>query len=140
MNNSGATSGKNGIMENSSGITGLTLIVYIIVIIMAFLLVAIGFERYFAPSVGNRNLVRIIIFGFMFNFAILFFLVMSFNKIKFEPGPPGPQGIRGRNGRDGTSGAMDGCKPIPKKLIKLRNEQRRQNQALAFEKPILATN
>jgi hypothetical protein len=127
------------VMQNSSGITGLTLIVYIIVIIMAFLLVAIGFERYFAASVSNRNLVRIIIFGFMFNFAILFFLIMSFNKVKFEPGPPGPQGIRGRNGSDGSANAISGCKPIPKKLNELRTEQRRQEQALIFEKPVLAT-
>lgn len=123
--------------ENSSGITGLTLIVYIIVIVMFFVLITIIFERYFAPNINNRTLVRIIIFGFMFNFAILFFLVMSFNKVKFEPGPQGPKGIRGYNGRTGRSDAINGCKGVSTQLGKLRNEQRKQSNELIFEKPIL---
>jgi len=74
-------------MDNSSGITGLTLIIYIISIVLVFVVIGIVYERYFAPNINNRNLVRIILFGFMFNFAILFFLSMSFNKVKFAPGP-----------------------------------------------------
>lgn len=126
------------IMDNSSGITGLTLIVYIISIILIFVVVTIAYERYFAPSINNRNLVRIIIFGFMFNFAILFFLIMSFNKVKFAPGPVGPVGIRGRSGRMGNPDAISGCVAPAKKLNKVRNEQRKQNQAMVFEKPVLS--
>lgn len=125
-------------MDNSSGITGLTLIIYIISIILVFVIITIAYERYFAPSINNRNLVRIILFGFMFNFAILFFLIMSFNKVKFAPGPPGPPGIRGRPGRAGNPDAISGCVAPPKKLNKLRNEQRKAAQAMIFEKPVLA--
>lgn len=125
-------------MDNSSGITGLTLIIYIISIVLVFVLINMVYERYFAPSINNRNLVRIILFGFMFNFAILFFLIMSFNKVKFAPGPPGPPGIRGRPGRAGNPDAISGCVAPPKKLNKLRNEQRKAEQAMIFEKPVLA--
>jgi hypothetical protein len=124
-------------MDNSSGITGLTLIIYIISIVLIFVVLTIAYERYFAPSINNRTLVRIILFGFMFNFAILFFLIMSFNKVKFAPGPQGPSGIRGRPGRAGNPDTISGCVAPAKKLNKLRNEQRKANQALVFEKPVL---
>lgn len=128
------------IMNNSSGITGLTLIIYIISILLIFVVIGTVYERYFAMYIdsGKRTLTRILIFGFTFNFAVLFFLIMSFNKVKFEPGPKGPIGIRGRRGRNGTSDAISGCVPPIKKLNKLRNEQRRAEQSMIFEKPVLA--
>lgn len=128
------------IMDNSSGITGLTLIIYIISIILIFVVIGIAYERYFAIYIdpGRRTLTRILLFGFMFNFAVLFFLIMSFNKVKFAPGPPGPTGIRGRKGRQGTSDGISGCVAPPTKLNKLRNEQRKVEQAMLFEKPVLS--
>ena len=127
------------IMDNSSGITGLTLIIYIVSILLIFVVIGIAYERYFAMYIdsGRRTLTRILILGFMFNFAVLFFLIMSFNKVKFAPGPPGPTGIRGRKGRTGTSDGISGCVKPPTKLNKLRNEQRKSDKVLLFEKPIL---
>lgn len=128
------------IMDNSSGITGITLIIYIISILLIFVVIGIVYERYFTMYIDpdRRTLTRILIFGFMFNFAVLFFLIMSFNKVKFAPGPPGPPGIRGRKGHSGTSDGISGCMTPPTKLNKLRNAQRKAAQAMIFEKPVLA--
>lgn len=128
------------LMDNSSGITGLTLIIYIVSILLIFVVIGIAYERYFAMYIatGRRTLTRILIFGFMFNFAVLFFLIMSFNKVKFAPGPRGPPGIRGRKGRQGTTDGISGCVAPPTKLNKLRNEQRKAEQAMIFEKPVLS--
>lgn len=128
------------IMDNSSGITGLTLIIYIVSILLIFVVIGIAYERYFAMYIdpGRRTLTRILLFGFMFNFAVLFFLIMSFNKVKFAPGPRGPPGIRGRKGRSGTPDGISGCVAPPTKLNKLRNEQRKAEQSMVFEKPVLS--
>lgn len=125
-------------IKNESGITGLSLIALICIIFIIFIVIALVIERYLLINQNNIVLIRVIIFAFMLNFAILFFLVMSFSKLKFSPGPPGAKGIRGRPGRSGTPSAVNGCKSVPVKLGQLKLNKRRESTELILEKPFLA--
>jgi hypothetical protein len=125
-------------VKNESGITGLSLIALICIIFIIFIVIALVIERYLLINQNNKVLIRVIIFAFMLNVAILFFLVMSFSKLKFSPGPPGARGIRGRPGRSGTPSAVNGCKSVPAKLGQLKLNKRREATELILEKPFLA--
>ena len=126
------------VAENQSGITGLSLIALISIICIIFVVVAIALERYYIANQSNKILTRVIVFAFMINIAILFFLVMSFSKLKFSPGPPGSKGIRGRSGRRGNPSAINGCRSVPARLGQVMMRKRKEDKELVFERPILA--
>ena len=127
------------VTENQSGITGLSLIALIVIICIIFVVVAIALERYYIANQPNKILTRVIVFAFMINIAILFFLVMSFSKLKFSPGPSGAKGIRGRPGRRGTSSAINGCRSVPIRLGQVMQSKRQEANELNFERPVLAS-
>ena len=60
---------------------------------------------------GSKNLmiIRIFCISIIFNIIILVFLVMSFSKVKQQPGPEGPTGNKGKQGDDGTPGGLQVC-------------------------------
>lgn len=123
--------------DNLAGISGLSLISIIVIVCLIFIAIAIFIERNILPNQKNRLLIRIIIFAFMINIAILIFLIMSFGKLKFSPGPAGPRGIRGRPGRTGRPNALNGCAAVPVKLGQERIRNRKVESELILEKPIL---
>jgi hypothetical protein len=66
------------------------------------------FDRMFAGS-EFQNTVRMFGIAIILNILILTFLIMSFSRVKFEPGPKGPQGNRGPQGHEGDEGKLSVC-------------------------------
>ena len=78
---------------------------------------------------GSKNLTMIRIFCIcvILNIIIIIFLIMSFNKVKIQPGPQGPAGNKGQQGPEGKTGGLQICKTKnqtiqeKKKIIKDKN-------------------
>jgi hypothetical protein len=60
---------------------------------------------------GSKNLpmIRIFCISLILNVIIIVFLIMSFNRVKIEPGPQGPTGNKGQQGYEGKSGGLLTC-------------------------------
>ena len=54
-------------------------------------------------------IIRIFFIGCILSLQILMFLVMSFNKVKFQQGPKGPTGNKGKQGDIGDPGGLQVC-------------------------------
>lgn len=54
-------------------------------------------------------IIRIFFITGIVSLQILMFLVMSFNKVKFQPGPKGPTGNKGKQGDVGDPGGLQVC-------------------------------
>ena len=61
---------------------------------------------------GSKNLLMIRIFCIcvILNIIIIVFLIMSFNRVKIQPGPQGPSGNKGLQGPEGRAGGLQICK------------------------------
>ena len=57
----------------------------------------------------NRNFYRMIAIAVGINLMILTFLIITFKKVQFAPGPQGPQGNRGDKGFKGNTNNYNIC-------------------------------
>ena len=92
-------------------------------------------DRLFA---GSQNLVAIKLFGLsiLINIIILIFLIMSFNKIKFERGPQGPMGNKGKKGYIGAPGGLQVCENNYQTVEEKKAHEKSINQ-LDLKNPII---
>ena len=88
-------------------------IIITICIILVGVVVLQFLDKLFA---GSKNITAIKLFGVavIINIVILVFILMSFARVKFNPGPEGPQGNKGVRGNEGSPGGLVVCKPNPR--------------------------
>jgi hypothetical protein len=84
-------------------------ILFAVLILIGGLVILQIIDRLFAGST-NLTAIRIFFLAIIINIIILLFLIMSFSKIKFQPGPVGPQGNKGYRGIEGSPGSIKTCK------------------------------
>ncbi len=130
-------SARDPIIMPEEPVTGLTLIIGILSILLIAAAALVFFERYF-PNVSDKTLIRIIIIGFGINIAILFFIIMSYNKVYFKPGVQGPKGIRGPPGPQGPTSGISGCKKAEYKLGNLKKQvATAKHREYSIPKPVI---
>ena len=94
------------------------------------------FERYLLTNKNEKTVGRIILFCILVNILILVFLILTFSKIQFTPGPRGPRGIRGRRGHQGRMDGLNQCVKQSKTLGEMKYENDKQKQ-IKIQKPSL---
>lgn len=115
--------------------TNTGLIGLVMIIILASLVVMMAFERYFY-AIENKILIRIMLLALALNLCILVFIIFSFSKVRFDPGPQGPKGTRGRLGPNGKSSNVEGCEKQTKSLGRSKYESDRKS-VIVTQSPIL---
>jgi hypothetical protein len=83
-------------------------------------------EKYFKKS-DYYFVIQVSAIAVILNIMMFVFLVSSFSKVTFEPGPQGPQGIRGPKGDFGTDGKLNQCgadKSLTAEDIKFETKRR----------------
>jgi hypothetical protein len=89
---------------------------FIVIAIFIFISGIIGMnflDKLFAGS-KNLNAIRMFALCIIINIIILFFILMSFSKVKFTPGFVGPQGNKGERGYEGVPGGLSACSVKPR--------------------------
>jgi hypothetical protein len=84
----------------------------IIIILSVIFLAGLAFIRLLEGIfIGARNISVIRMFGICItlNVMIMAFLIMSFKRVRFAPGPIGPKGNRGNKGYLGQYSSINSC-------------------------------
>lgn len=116
-------------------VTNTALIGLIFIVIISCIVIMMAFERYFY-TLPNKVLIRIMLLALALNLCILLFLIFSFSKVRFDPGPQGPKGTRGRLGPNGKSSNVQGCEKQTSSLGRSKYESNRKS-VIVVQAPIL---
>lgn len=84
----------------------------IVIILFVIFLAGLAFIRLLEGIfLGARNIAVIRMFGICItlNVMILVFLILSFKRVRFAPGPIGPKGNRGNKGYLGEYSSLNSC-------------------------------
>ena len=89
---------------------------------------------------GSKNLpmIRIFCICVILNIIIIIFLIMSFNRVKIQPGPQGPTGNKGQQGFEGKSVGLQICKTKTQTIDEKRTIQKAKDY-LDLRPPLLKT-
>lgn len=93
------------------------------------------FDRMFSGS-EFQNTVRMFGIAIILNVLMLAFLIMSFSRVKFEPGPKGPRGNRGPQGHEGDEGKLSVCGDHTLTVSDVR-KRTRDSQNLDLQNPYI---
>jgi asparagine N-glycosylation enzyme membrane subunit Stt3 len=125
-------------IKKENRISGIGLLGILLFISIISIVIGIIFEKYMINK-EDKIFFRIILFTVLFNIIILFFLIFSFSKIKFIPGPKGSKGLIGRRGMRGKYDTVAKCKKQTKKLGEIYNEKLNQ-ETIIVQRPVLGFN
>ena len=126
-----ATSNSGKQTVSSPALIGIILVVAVIGLVIMMV-----FERYLAPLLANKVLLRIVLLGILINLCILIFLIYSFSRVSFQPGPRGPSGIRGIRGPAGSNANINKCSKQTKTITKEKNDRIRA-KTIVVQKPAI---
>lgn len=122
--------------QNQQKVTSPVLIGIILVVAVIGLMVMMVFERYLAPVLANKVLLRIVLLGILINLCVMIFLIYSFSRVSFVVGPRGPAGIRGLQGPSGRNAEINKCSKQTKTITKERNDRIRA-KTIVIQKPAI---
>ncbi len=122
--------------QNQQKVSSPALIGIILVVAVIGLMVMMVFERYLAPVLANKVLLRIVLLGILINLCVMIFLIYSFSRVSFVVGPRGPAGIRGLQGPSGRNAKINKCSKQTKTITKERNDRIRA-KTLVVQKPAI---
>ena len=122
--------------NNTQRVSSPALIGIILVVAVIGLVIMMVFERYLAPVLANKILLRIVLLGVLINLCVLIFLIYSFSRVSFQQGPRGPSGIRGLQGPLGGNASINKCSKQIKTITKERNDRTR-SRTLVVQKPAI---
>lgn len=125
--------------DETKGNGGFAIIGILLAITLICIVTMMFFERYFLTKKNEKVVGRIILLCILINILILVFLVLTFSKIQFTPGPLGPKGIRGRNGHQGKMQGLNQCEKQGKTLGEMKYETEKGNQ-IKIQTPSLEVN
>jgi hypothetical protein len=114
--------------DENKGNGGFAIIGILLAITLICIVAMIFFERYFLTKKNEKVVGRIILLCILINVLILVFLILTFGKIQFTPGPKGPKGLRGRRGHQGKMQGLNQCEKQGKTLGELKYETEKGNQ------------
>ena len=122
--------------SNTQRVSSPALIGIILVVAVIGLVIMMVFERYLAPVLANKILLRIVLLGVLINLCVLVFLIYSFSRVSFQQGPRGPSGIRGLPGPLGGNASINKCSKQTKTITKERNDRIRA-KTIVVQKPAI---
>ena len=125
--------------DEKKGNGGFAIIGILLAITLICIVAMMFFERYFLTKKNEKVVGRIILLCILINILILVFLVLTFSKIQFTPGPKGPKGIRGRRGHQGKMQGLNQCQKQGKTLGEMKYETEKGNQ-IKIQTPSLEVN
>jgi len=125
--------------DEKKGDGGFAIIGILLAITLICIVAMMFFERYFLTKKNEKVVGRIILLCILINILILVFLVLTFSKIQFTPGPKGPKGIRGRRGHQGKMQGLNQCQKQGKTLGEMKYETEKGNQ-IKIQTPSLEVN
>ena len=125
--------------DETKGNGGFAIIGILLAITLICIVAMMFFERYFLTKQNEKVVGRIILLCILINILILVFLVLTFSKIQFTPGPKGPKGIRGRRGHQGKMQGLNQCQKQGKTLGEMKYETEKGNQ-IKIQTPSLEVN
>jgi hypothetical protein len=125
--------------DETKGNGGFAIIGILLAITLICIVGMLFFERYFLTKQNEKVVGRIILLCILINILILVFLVLTFSKIQFTPGPKGPKGIRGRRGHQGNMQGLNQCQKQGKTLGEMKYETEKGNQ-IKIQTPSLEVN
>ena len=125
--------------DEKKGDGGFAIIGILLAITLICIVAMMFFERYFLTKQNEKVVGRIILLCILINILILVFLVLTFSKIQFTPGPKGPKGIRGRRGHQGKMQGLNQCQKQGKTLGEMKYETEKGNQ-IKIQTPSLEVN
>ena len=125
--------------DEKKGNGGFAIIGILLAITLICIVTMMFFERYFLTKQNEKVVGRIILLCILINILILVFLVLTFSKIQFTPGPKGPKGIRGRRGHQGKMQGLNQCQKQGKTLGEMKYETEKGNQ-IKIQTPSLDVN
>ena len=114
--------------DENKGNGGFAIIGILLAITLICIVAMIFFERYFLTKKNEKVVGRVILLCILINVLILVFLILTFSKIQFTPGPKGPKGLRGRRGHQGKMQGLNQCEKQGKTLGELKYETEKGNQ------------
>lgn len=114
--------------DENKGNGGFAIIGILLAITLICIVAMIFFERYFLTKKNEKVVGRVILLCILINVLILVFLILTFGKIQFTPGPKGPKGLRGRRGHQGKMQGLNQCEKQGKTLGELKYETEKGNQ------------
>tara|TARA_B100000282_G_scaffold203917_1_gene149570 strand:+ start:401 stop:784 length:384 start_codon:yes stop_codon:yes gene_type:complete len=114
--------------DEKKGNGGIAIIGILLAITLICIVAMMFFERYFLTKQNEKVVSRIILLCILINVLILVFLVLTFSKIQFTPGPKGPKGIRGRMGHQGRMDGLNQCVKQSKTLGEMKYETEKGKQ------------
>jgi hypothetical protein len=121
-----------------SSLSGLFTPIFLISALCIFIAGIIGIQfldKLFAGST-NLNAIRMFALAILINIIILLFILMSFSKVKFTPGPIGPQGNKGARGGFGADGGINMCN-VKYQTAEEKKSFIRANNYLDLKAPLL---
>ena len=112
--------------------------IFIILALSIFIAGIVGMQFLDKLFMGSKNInaIRMFALAILINIIILLFILMSFSKVKFAPGPAGPQGNKGSRGYRGRDGGINLCN----KKYQTAEEKKafeRSNDYLDLKPPVL---
>lgn len=125
--------------DETKGNGGFAIIGILLAITLICIVAMMFFERYFLTKKNEKVVSRIILLCILINILILVFLVLTFSKIQFTPGPKGPRGIRGRKGYQGEIQGLNQCQKQGKTLGEIKYETVK-NENIKIQTPSLEVN
>jgi len=125
--------------DEKKGNGGFAIIGILLAITLICIVAMMFFERYFLTKQNEKVVGRIILLCILINILILVFLVLTFSKTQFTPGPKGPKGIRGRRGHQGKMQGLNQCQKQGKTLGEMKYETEKGNQ-IKIQTPSLEVN
>ena len=125
--------------DEKKGDGGFAIIGILLAITLICIVAMMFFERYFLTKKNEKVVGRIILLCILINILILVFLVLTFSKTQFTPGPKGPKGIRGRRGHQGKMQGLNQCQKQGKTLGEMKYETEKGNQ-IKIQTPSLEVN
>ena len=125
--------------DETKGNGGFAIIGILLAITLICIVAMMFFERYFLTKKNEKVVGRIILLCILINILILVFLVLTFSKTQFTPGPKGPKGIRGRRGHQGKMQGLNQCQKQGKTLGEMKYETEKGNQ-IKIQTPSLEVN
>ncbi len=125
--------------DEKKGNGGIAIIGILLAITLICIVAMMFFERYFLTKQNEKVVSRIILLCILINVLILVFLVLTFSKIQFTPGPKGPKGIRGRMGHQGRMDGLNQCVKQSKTLGEMKYETEKSKQ-IKIQTPSLEVN
>lgn len=112
---------------------------YIIISIIIFIILTLILYHFTHKMIKSSKfyiITNLLLVSLVINFITMFIMIMTYNKVKFTPGPKGLKGFRGNIGPEGNNKEVAQCEKQSRNLGQeyIKEENRK---LIRLQKPII---